>query len=266
MLRGIAPAGIAALSMKRQIISVLNRLHLTRPVEWATRPVRYPFQRRERRAFYSQFVKAGDLCFDIGANFGNRTEAFRALGARVVAVEPQGVCLKRLRRQFGRDSDVVIVPEAVAAQVGTAELAIPNETTETATLSERWRTESRWNFMHYTRTETVPTTTLDALIEKHGEPAFAKIDVEGFEDQVLAGLSRAVPALSFEFSGEMPDLIERCVERLEGLGGYRYDISLPKPLKLLWGEWVGVGELRKRLAEMVAREPAACGDVYARRA
>jgi FkbM family methyltransferase len=251
--------------LKRQIISVLNRLHLTRPVEWATRPVRYPFQRRERRAFYAQFVTAGDLCFDIGANFGNRTEAFRALGARVVAVEPQGVCLKRLRRQFGRDPEVVIVPEAVAAQVGTAELAIPTETTETATLSERWRTESRWNFMHFTRTETVPTTTLDALIEKHGEPAFAKIDVEGFEDQVLAGLSRAIPALSFEFSGEMPDLVERCLERLEGLGAYRYNVSLPKPLKLLWGDWVDAGELRRRFGEIVKAEPGVAGDVYARR-
>lgn len=251
--------------MKRQIISVLDRLHLTRPVEWVTRPVRYPFQRRERREFYSQFVKAGDLCFDIGANFGNRTEAFRALGARVVAVEPQGVCLKRLRRQFGGDPEVVIVPAAVAAQVGTAELAIPTETTETATLSARWRTESRWSHMHYARTETVPTTTMDALVEKHGEPAFAKIDVEGFEDQVLAGLSRAIPALSFEFSGEMPDLIERCLERLEGLGEHRYNVSLPKPLKLLWGEWVGVGELRDRLGEMLKAEPGVCGDVYARR-
>ena len=47
--------------------------------------------------------------------------------------------------------------------------------------------------------------------------------------------------MSFEFSGEMPDLMERCLERLEGLGAYRYNVSLPKPLKLLWGEWVGAG-------------------------
>ena len=31
-------------------------------------------------------------------------------------------------------------------------------------------------------------------------PSFIKIDVEGFEDQVLAGLTRQVPALSFEFT------------------------------------------------------------------
>ena len=29
---------------------------------------------KNRIAFYSQFIKKGDLCFDIGANIGNRTD------------------------------------------------------------------------------------------------------------------------------------------------------------------------------------------------
>ncbi|WP_407664880.1 FkbM family methyltransferase, partial [Micromonospora tarensis] len=33
----------------------------------------------------------------------------------------------------------------------------------------------------------VPVVTVDALVEQYGVPTFAKIDVEGFEDEVLAG-------------------------------------------------------------------------------
>ena len=45
-----------------------------------------------------QFVKPGDLVFDIGAHLGNRTRAFVALGCRVVAVEPQPHVARMLRR------------------------------------------------------------------------------------------------------------------------------------------------------------------------
>ena len=39
--------------------------------------------------FYSELIKKDDLCFDIGANYGNRSEVFIKLGAKVVAFEPQ---------------------------------------------------------------------------------------------------------------------------------------------------------------------------------
>ena len=48
-----------------------------------------------------------------------------------------------------------------------------------------------WN-----RRERVPVDTLDHLMARFGRPSFIKIDVEGFEDQVVAGLSRPVPEMS----------------------------------------------------------------------
>ena len=50
----------------------------------------------------------------------------------------------------------------------------------------------------------VPVTTLDALIERHGVPSFVKVDAEGFEEEVLQGLSRSIKALSFEFTVVQP--------------------------------------------------------------
>jgi hypothetical protein len=62
-----------------------------------------------RQVESSQFVRPGDLVFDIGANMGNRIEAFVALGASVVAVEPQGSCVASLRRLYRNQPDVVVV-------------------------------------------------------------------------------------------------------------------------------------------------------------
>src|SRR5690348_10138144 len=73
------------------------------------------WKRRRARALYAAFIKPGDLCFDIGAHVGNRTEHFLALGARVVAVEPQPAAMALLRRWYGSDPRVTLVEAALGA-------------------------------------------------------------------------------------------------------------------------------------------------------
>ena len=89
------------------------------------------------RSFYSQFVTADALCFDIGANMGNRTKIFRRLGARVVAVEPQEECLAVLRRAFNADRGVTVVAEAVGATPGTATL-FKSDANTISSLTPEW--------------------------------------------------------------------------------------------------------------------------------
>jgi FkbM family methyltransferase len=89
------------------------------------------------RSFYAQFVTLGSLCFDVGANMGNRTKIFRRLGARVVAVEPQANCLAVLRRAFGDDPDVTILAEAAGAAPGTATLFASDADT-LSSLAKEW--------------------------------------------------------------------------------------------------------------------------------
>ena len=65
------------------------------------------FSKTERRKFYEQFIHPGDLCFDVGANIGNRTVIFLELGAKVIAIEPQKECYEKLTKRCGDKIELV---------------------------------------------------------------------------------------------------------------------------------------------------------------
>ena len=61
----------------------------------------------KRKSFYGSFVEKSDLCFDVGANVGNRINPLLELGARIVAVEPQKGCCEILKYKFGNKIEIV---------------------------------------------------------------------------------------------------------------------------------------------------------------
>ena len=154
---------------------------------------------RERReletfaGFYRAFVREGDLCFDIGANLGNRTRCFRHLGCRVVAVEPQASCFRQLQRSYGKDHDTHLIHQALGRTGGTATMRVSRDhvlTSLSDAFIERTSASGRFANSSWDRTETVAVTTLDELIVRFGEPRFIKIDVEGAELLVLMGAEK----------------------------------------------------------------------------
>ncbi|WP_119165849.1 FkbM family methyltransferase [Algihabitans albus] len=222
-----------------------------------------PGRAAAERRFYRQFVGPGDLVFDIGAHVGNRSRSLQALGARVVAVEPQPRFAAWLDWLFRAQPQVTVHRCALSAQAGSARLALSRRHPTLATLDRSWQSQVAMvpGFSHV-RWESdleVPVETLDRLIARHGMPAFCKIDVEGHEAEVLSGLSAALPALSFEYTPGVPETAFACIGRLERLGRYRYAASPGETLEL--GAWSDAGELRAWLA---ARERSECsGDIYA---
>ena len=226
-----------------------------------------PGRQRGLRELYRPFVGAGDVAFDVGAHLGDRTHAFRKLGACVVALEPQPAVRRWLMRFVGRSEHVSIRAEALGREVGTARLALSRRTPTVSSLAEDWpnalpERNPSFRGVRWDDSVEVQVTTLDALIEQYGLPRFCKIDVEGYEAEVLAGLSQPIPALSVEFVAGALDIAEACVLRLEALGRYEFNAIKAEERSFMSERWLASDEMVSWLRRDGAR--VSSGDVYAR--
>lgn len=229
---------------------------------------RRPGRQRGLRSFYRAFIAPGDLVFDVGAHVGDRTRAFAALGARVVALEPHPDLAARLRREFKGLDTVDVVEAAVGEAPGRATLHISRATPTVSSLNAAWtvRVAARndgFSHVHWDRPVEVRVETLDTLIARHGVPSFCKIDVEGHEASVLAGLGRAAPAVSFEFVAGALDGAAACVHRLAALGHYEFNAVAGEDRRFLWPGWRSPDAVLDWLA--AGADGLASGDIYARR-
>jgi FkbM family methyltransferase len=213
--------------------------------------------RREKAeiSFYQSFLPHCQLVFDIGANDGHKTAAFLHIADRVVSCEPDAENYNQLQIRFRKLAKRVIVERvALAETTGSTKLLTHHAGSAFNTLSDKWKTVlesdqgTRWNeVIRFSGIQEVNCTTLDALIEKYGVPGFIKLDVEGYEEKVLKGLSCPVAFLSFETL--LPDYaveLENCISRVEVLGSpAKYNVAIEE--RLLWDQFVGLAEFRQNL-------------------
>src|SRR5262245_51105128 len=232
------------------------------------RSLRVYYGHRQRNAamdhLYGQFVREGDLVFDVGSHVGDRIGAFRRLGAHVVAVEPQPALVTTLKLLYGHDRNVAIEATAVGRATGEIELKVNVDNPTVSTASDAFVDAAHgaagWEGQVWGKAIRVPVTTLDALMAAHGRPAFMKIDVEGFEAEALAGMTKAVQALSFEFTTIQRDVARVCVQRCAALGYAKFNAALGESQQL--GAWRTADEITRWLDELP--HAANSGDIYAR--
>jgi len=214
---------------------------------------------------YAGFIGPGDLVFDIGAHVGDRIAAFRRLGARVVAAEPQPLLVKTLKLLYGRDRKVAIEPIAVGRDQGELVLKLNLDNPTVSSASDAFIRAARdapgWQGEQWVDRTTVPMITLDALIARHGVPAFVKIDVEGYEAEALAGLSRPVAALSFEFTTIQREIALVCLEHCGALGYAKFNAAIGEEQIFAFADW----RSREEIAAWIRALPLAAnsGDIYA---
>ena len=154
-----------------------------------------------------------------------------------------------------------IIGKAVGNKFGSGELAIYKGL---STLSSRFQKESRHALTHkWKEKQKVNIITLDYLIKLYGVPKFCKIDVEGYEDKVLEGLSYPIPLISFEFHGELFDIVVNCMNNLSKIGEFKYNcIYHENEVEFVFPEWLNMRDFIRKLN--IEKNTFLSGDIYAK--
>lgn len=146
-----------------------------------------------KHRFVRSLHQAGiDSVLDVGANVGQFGSQLRRAGftGRIHSVEPLHAAFDRLRRRAGRDERWTVQRAAVSAEAGTIRMNVAGNSVSSSVLPMLERHAAAAPQAQYVGSEDVPASTVDAIVDDFGlcpERTLLKIDVQGYEQQVLAG-------------------------------------------------------------------------------
>ena len=218
---------------------------------------------QQRLLFYSEFIGKGDLCFDIGANIGDRTQIFLDLGANVFSVEPQESCCENLKKRFG--NKITLVEKGVGSKEEVKDFYI-SDYSQVSSFSTEWidnLKRERFKNAEWNKKVPIEITTLDNIIPINKIPAFIKIDVEGFELEVLKGLSKPFKYLSFEFAvPDNLDNLKKCLLQLQSShNSLSCNYAVLDNTFLELTNWINIDEMIQVVSEKKFIDNNA-GDIY----
>jgi len=220
-----------------------------------------------RQKFYNQFISPNDLVFDVGANVGNRTKPLLNIGARVVAIEPQKKCCKILEKKFG--NKIEIVPIGLGETEEIKDFFVANIHTSSS-FSTEWidvvKKERFKDFITWKKPIKIQITTLNKLIVRYGLPKFIKIDVEGYELEVLKGLTYAVDLISFEY---IPEQIHKAIDCISQIEKYNSEIecnfSKGESMEFSLKNWQSATDFKNYILSQEFSSTIGWGDIYVRK-
>ena len=167
-----------------------------------------------------------NLVFDIGSNVGTTVEFFSQKADKVIGFEPNPRLVEILRRRFN-NRNVIIDSRGLSNEIGEKKFRIANADT-ISTFSEDWVNNSRFTGGYsWNEGIIVETTTLDSVIDQYGTPDYIKIDVEGYEFEVLTSLTKLLEntIISFEWAEEQKNKIEQTIKYLFNLGYKKFSYT-----------------------------------------
>lgn len=161
---------------------------------------------------------AKDLIYDVGLFDGDDTAYYLHQGFRVVSVDANPNMIERAKQRFAKELEagrLTLLNYAISPQPGVVRFhvsEVPEWSSVHVAIANRHGTP-------YQEVE-VPTARISEIFAKHGMPYYLKIDIEGNDRLVLAGLDpqerpKFVSAES-ECQGDKPELTEAdAIENLE---------------------------------------------------
>lgn len=167
-----------------------------------------------------------DLVLDVGANTGQYARRLRTRSGyegRIVSFEPVTEAYEQLERSASRDPRWECRKLALGDRDGEAEIVLGGSTDVSSFLAFREWPLAAVTTARAAGAEPVRVARLDSLdLVSHGRGTMLKLDVQGYEPQVLAGAARTLESvdvleceLAFEhlYEGqpsfrEMVDLVE----------------------------------------------------------
>ena len=173
----------------------------------------------------------GMLCmlkFDIGCNIGQWIES-NLQDSKIIGVEANPFIAGRVYQRFKDNTQVTIINALVGA-VDSKELDFYVEQYDplgvASTACKEWVTGSRFTGICSWSAIRMKTITLDSLIDQYGLPDHIKIDVEGYELEVLLGLTQVVDLISFEWAEEQKQKVIDSVNYLVSMGYTKFAVLL----------------------------------------
>jgi FkbM family methyltransferase len=218
-----------------------------------------------RKKLFSDYIQEGDLCFDVGANIGNRVGPLLDIGARVVAVEPQKSCYDILASKFG--NKIILVTKGLSNTEEVKKFYIADDPT-ISSFSEEWIgavKADRFKDSNWNKVVEIEMTTLDKLIAQYGVPVFIKIDVEGYEVEVLKGLHSPIKLISFEYTvPEQTAKVIDCIIHIQNANNnIECNYSVEESMELALESWLTVDQMKEYVLSKQFIDTG-FGDVYVR--
>jgi FkbM family methyltransferase len=211
-------------------------------------------------------IQKNALCFDVGANIGEVSQALLNLeGSHVIAIEPVPSHIEHLQTLVQTHPSLHVVPKAVSNHIEQKTLHIPSNSRH-ASFSTDFIRQIDPKDKNILPVE-VETITLDALIEDWGIPDYCKIDVEGHTLEVLQGLSQSLPLLSFEIHAHsaLATTGIDALNHLESLAAYEYNLLFNHAPHFEFPVWLSAEQMKITLKYSLSNLPNYFGDVFARR-
>jgi FkbM family methyltransferase len=209
-------------------------------------------------------LKDGYLVFDVGCNIGEKANYYLQLNTKVVGFEPQPKCVNALLKRFKDNDNIVIEPIGLDKEKGVSVIYEASHDTISSMSLDFINTVKKERFSGYNWGEKIDINidTLDNMILKHGKPNYIKIDVEGYELNVLQGLTTPIDIISVEFTPELCQSSVDCVNYIESINGECvYNYGYREDLDFKFDTWLNKQDLLSYI-ESVKDFSFEFGDIY----